>query len=146
VKTRSDEATASTECVCAETIRSRYVAVGEMPEFLVGDLSRPGTINGSLHPEMEKRTQAAERKTAMLEDRDRIARDMHDRVVQQIFAVGYEIAAFRGRVSDPLLAARLTHVVDELDEAVRDLRSSIFQLTVTSYADAFISRHRVGGQ
>jgi signal transduction histidine kinase len=112
--------------VCAETIRSRYMAVGEMPEFLVGDLSRPGTINGSLHPEMEQRTEAAGRKAAMLEDGDRIPRDMHDRVVQQIFSVGCEIAAFRGRVSDPLLAARLIHVVDELDEAVRDLRSSIF--------------------
>ena len=81
--------------------------------------------------EMEQRAQAAERDVAVLEDRERIARDLHDRVIQRLFAAGLGIEALAKRVRDPLLAERLTHVVGELDDTIRELRSSIFQLTVT---------------
>jgi two-component system sensor histidine kinase DevS len=82
--------------------------------------------------EMEQRTQAAESEAAVLADRERIARDLHDRVIQRLFAAGLGIESFRGRVSDPLVSERLSHVVDELDKTIRELRSSIFHLTVTS--------------
>ena len=82
--------------------------------------------------EIEQRAKAAERDVAVLEDRERIARDLHDRVIQRLFAAGLGIEAFRKGVGDPRLAERLARVVGELDDTIRELRSSIFQLTITS--------------
>ena len=87
--------------------------------------------------EVEQRASAAERGVAVLEDRERIARDLHDRVIQRIFAAGLGINALHGRVTDPVLSERLTHVVDQLDETIRELRSSIFQLTVTTSTNSW---------
>jgi PAS domain S-box-containing protein len=81
--------------------------------------------------EMERRAQAAEREVAVLEDRERIARDLHDRVIQRLFAAGLGLESLRARVRDPLLSERLTHAVGELDDTIRELRSSIFELTST---------------
>jgi PAS domain S-box-containing protein len=86
--------------------------------------------------EMERRAQAAEREVAVLEDRERIARDLHDRVIQRLFAAGLGIEALRARVRDPLLTERLTRAVDELDDTIRELRSSIFQLTSSSLSQS----------
>jgi PAS domain S-box-containing protein len=82
--------------------------------------------------ETEQLFQTAEREAAVMEDRQRIARDLHDRVIQRLFAAGLGIEAFRGRVRDPLFSERLAHVVDELDCTIRELRSLIFELTFTS--------------
>ena len=82
--------------------------------------------------ETEQLCQTAEREAAVMEDRQRIARDLHDRVIQRLFAAGLGIEAFRGRVRDPLFSERLAHVVDELDCTIRELRSLIFELTFTS--------------
>ena len=57
--------------------------------------------------EMEQRALSAERDVAVLEDRERIARDLHDRVIQRLFAAGLGVEAFRKGVSDPRLAERL---------------------------------------
>jgi len=78
--------------------------------------------------EAERRTQEAERGMAVLEDRQRIARDLHDRVIQRLFAAGLGIEAISGRVLDPLAAERLRHIVADLDDTIRELRSSIFEL------------------
>ena len=51
--------------------------------------------------EMEQRAKAAERDVAVLEDRERIARDLHDRVIQRLFAAGLGIEALRKGVGDP---------------------------------------------
>ena len=58
--------------------------------------------------EIEQRAKAAERDVAVLEDRERIARDLHDRVIQRLFAAGLGIEAFRkaGRRPPSLRAAR----------------------------------------
>jgi PAS domain S-box-containing protein len=82
--------------------------------------------------EIEQRAQAAEQVLAVLEDRERIARDLHDRVIQRLFAAGLGIEAVRRRANDPHLAQRLAHTVDELDGTIRELRLAIFQLTATS--------------
>jgi PAS domain S-box-containing protein len=83
--------------------------------------------------EMEQRARAAERDVVLLEDRQRIARDLHDRVIQRLFAAGLGIEAVRGRAGhDDLLSERLLRVVGELDDTIRELRSSIFELNFTS--------------
>lgn len=72
---------------------------------------------------------AAEQKMIMLEDRDRIARDLHDHVIQELFAIGLSIEGVAGRLqSTPALADRLRKRVDDLDRAIRRIRTSIFEL------------------
>lgn len=61
-------------------------------------------------------------------ERDRIARDLHDRVIQRIFGVGLAIQADVGRCHDADLARRLEQRVADLDDAIHELRTSIFEL------------------
>ncbi|WP_340538855.1 sensor histidine kinase [Nocardioides sp. GXZ039] len=67
---------------------------------------------------------------AVFEDRDRIGRDLHDLVIQRLFAVGLGLqGAARIAVREaPDLAARLERAVDDLDETIRDIRHTIFAL------------------
>src|SRR4051794_17037852 len=65
---------------------------------------------------------------ALLEDRDRIARDMHDHVIQRLFATGLSLQSASRRVQDPQVARRLGDAVDELDIAIKDIRETIFAL------------------
>ncbi|MFP5334005.1 MAG: sensor histidine kinase, partial [Actinomycetes bacterium] len=72
---------------------------------------------------------------AVLEDRDRIARDLHDLVIQRLFAVGLSVQS-AARTVNPEVSERLEHVVDDLDETIKDVRRTIFQLQ---------ARHPAGG-
>ena len=65
---------------------------------------------------------------ATLEDRERIARDLHDTVIQRLFAIGLSLQATVRMVSDKAVAARLLAAVDDLDTTVRDVRAAIFEL------------------
>ncbi len=74
------------------------------------------------------RTQHARAVVALLEDRDRIARDMHDHVIQRLFATGLSLQAAT-RVGVPtVVRTRLDEAVESLDEAIRDIRQAIFEL------------------
>jgi signal transduction histidine kinase len=68
--------------------------------------------------------------SARVEDRDRIARDLHDTVIQRLYAVGLSLqgAAARARF-EPAIEARIQDAIDEVDSAIRDIRSTIFELT-----------------
>jgi signal transduction histidine kinase len=69
---------------------------------------------------------------SLLEDRDRIARDLHDRVIQRIFAVGMSLQAV-ARLPDPRQAGdRIERAVDELDATITQIRSAIFELGESS--------------
>ena len=65
---------------------------------------------------------------ATLEDRERIARDLHDTVIQRLFAVGLGLQATLRLVDDPAVTDRLVTAVDDLDITVRDIRAAIFEL------------------
>ena len=65
---------------------------------------------------------------AQLEDRDRIARDLHDTVIQRLFAVGLTLQGSVRLSSDPTVVARLESAVDEVDTTVREIRTAIFEL------------------
>ena len=65
---------------------------------------------------------------ALYEDRGRIARDLHDHVIQQLFAAGMTLQGVVARVPDAAAADRLETVVDHIDDAIRQIRASIFQL------------------
>ncbi|SEL86942.1 GAF domain-containing protein [Nonomuraea pusilla] len=64
----------------------------------------------------------------LLEDRDRIAKDLHDVVIQRLFATAMGLMSTVRLVDDPTVARRLGHAVDELDETIRQIRSTIFAL------------------
>jgi PAS domain S-box-containing protein len=68
---------------------------------------------------------AAESRMAISDDRDRIARDLHDTVIQRLFATGLSLQAAIGR-SD--IEQRVDTAVAGIDEAIRELRTSIFSL------------------
>jgi signal transduction histidine kinase len=66
---------------------------------------------------------------ALLGDRDRIARDLHDQVIQRLFADGLTLQAALGRVqSVPQAAERIQRVADDLDDTIKIIRSTIFGL------------------
>jgi signal transduction histidine kinase len=75
------------------------------------------------------------RQLDVYEDRDRIARDLHDHVIQRLFAAGLSLQATATRVRDEPVQQRLRQVVDQLDETVRDIRTTIFDLHTTDGAD-----------
>jgi signal transduction histidine kinase len=78
--------------------------------------------------------QQVARRLDVFEDRDRIARDLHDHVIQRVFAAGLSLQSVLPRIVDAEAASRVRSVVDQLDETVRDIRTTIFDLH--SAADA----------
>jgi signal transduction histidine kinase len=65
---------------------------------------------------------------ALIADRDRIARDLHDLVIQRLFGIGLQLQNTLSYPVQPEVAQRLNNAVSELDTAMRDIRSVIFQL------------------
>lgn len=66
---------------------------------------------------------------AVYEDRDRIARDLHDLVIQRLFATGMQLqGAMRTPGLDDGVRERMSRAVDEMDETIREIRQTIFAL------------------
>jgi signal transduction histidine kinase len=68
------------------------------------------------------------RSIAVGEDRERIARDLHDSVIQDLFAVGLALQGVSQLVSDTTAAATIEDSIDRLDRVVETLRAYIFEL------------------
>ncbi|MEU6772303.1 GAF domain-containing protein [Streptomyces sp. NPDC046759] len=83
--------------------------------------------------ELAERRQDAQQ-IALLEDRDRIARDLHDLAIQRLFATGMTLQSAGRFIEHPEAAERVLRAVDDLDETIKIIRSTIFGL-----------RARVGG-
>ena len=69
----------------------------------------------------------AERAVVLADDRERIARDLHDTVIQRLFGAGLQLQGAMA-AADPRVRERLQTTVDDLDETIRELRSAIFAL------------------
>jgi len=79
--------------------------------------------------EAEERLRAAAQEVRLLADRERIGRDLHDTVVQRLFAAGMSLQAAASLINaDPDISGRISKVVDELDTTVREIRTAIFGL------------------
>ncbi|MFD1146741.1 GAF domain-containing protein [Saccharothrix hoggarensis] len=74
------------------------------------------------------RATGAGRRLAVLEDRDRIARDLHDLVIQRLFGLGLGLQSLNGLVEQPVVAQRLAEFVTEVDQTIREIRRTIFSL------------------
>ena len=68
------------------------------------------------------------RLVGLLDDRDRIARDLHDRVIQRIFSVGMSLQGAARMPGPPELLSRVTKAVDALDVTIDEIRTAIFEL------------------
>jgi len=82
-------------------------------------------------------------KLALLEDRSRIARDLHDHVIQRLFGAGLGLQGVAGRISDADSRRAVLEHVDTLDAAIKEIRTAIFAMTSDRDADAPSLRHRV---
>ncbi|MGW5171667.1 GAF domain-containing protein [Streptomyces nodosus] len=77
--------------------------------------------------ELAERRRDAEQ-IALLQDRDRIARDLHDLAIQRLFAAGMTLQSTQRFVDHPEASERLMRTVDDLDETIKIIRSTIFGL------------------
>lgn len=73
------------------------------------------------------RAESDRRRLTVVEDRNRIARDLHDVVIQRLFAVGLRLEGMQRAVSAPV-AARLAAATLDLDGTIYDIRNAIFSL------------------
>ncbi len=85
--------------------------------------------------ETEARLRKVEQELRVVEDRERIARDLHDIVIQKLFAAGMKAQGVLSRTSEPDYARRLSGVVDDLDDTIRDIRTAIFGLQSHAHDD-----------
>jgi signal transduction histidine kinase len=65
---------------------------------------------------------------ALLDDRDRIARDMHDHVIQRLFATGLSLQSVGRLATHPAVQSRIEDAVDDIDAAIKEIRQAIYQL------------------
>ncbi|MFD3686544.1 GAF domain-containing protein [Nocardiopsis sp. NPDC058631] len=68
-------------------------------------------------------------RVSVLEDRDRIARDLHDIVIQRLFAVALSLTGAVGRIDEPTASRCVGQAVDDLDDTVHKIRTAIFALS-----------------
>ena len=69
-----------------------------------------------------------QQRLALVEDRERIGRDLHDLVIQNLFAVGLSLQAVASRVVDSGVSSRLVDAVASIDNTIIQVRTTIFQL------------------
>jgi signal transduction histidine kinase len=74
------------------------------------------------------RLQSSLEHVAVLQDRERIARELHDKVIQRLFAAGMTLQTTLPIAARTEVASRITQAVEEIDETIRDIRRTIFAL------------------
>ena len=90
------------------------------------------------------RLHARLRDVALLEDRERIARDLHDTVIQRLFAAGLNLQATARLAKVPEVQRRLQEAVEDLDTTIRQIRSTIFALETVTTDDAGLRSQVLG--
>ncbi len=92
-------------------------------EALIGALAVTAGIaieNARLHSRVQE--------VAVYEERDRLARDLHDTVIQRLFAIGLSLQSLAGNPSASGISDRLQRTISDVDETIRQVRTSIFEL------------------
>ena len=120
-------------CRWSRRRRARRAVVGRMRGRPGFDAERPRHGHDVRQPRRASPSSwptrgPTEQRIALLEDRDRIARDLHDHVIQRLFAAGLTVDGVARRSPTTRRAERLGTVVDDIDETIRQIRTSIFEL------------------
>ncbi len=112
--------------------------------FTAADLEMVADFAGQATLAMELADARADRQRfLLLEDRSRIARDLHDHVIQQLFASGLELQSVAAAVPAGKSADRVARVVNQLDSAIAQIRTVIFALSSSSADRPDSVRHRI---
>jgi signal transduction histidine kinase len=90
--------------------------------------------NARLLGELQRANQEIDR-LSVSEERERIAKELHDGVIQSLFAVGMGLQGASALTEDGLVSTRIEGAIDEIDRAIRDLRNYIFGLRPGILAD-----------
>lgn len=100
------------------------------PAFTPFDLERVSDLAGQAGIALELAAARADRqRMLLLEDRTRIARDLHDHVIQQLFATGLEIQSIEASIPSKAVAERLDRSVTSIDAAIAQIRTIVFALS-----------------
>ncbi len=117
-------------------------AVGR-PSFAARDLDMGVSFAGHISVALDRAdARSTRRRVALLEDRSRIARDLHDHVIQRLFATGLNLQA-AASAADPDLADRITSQIQEIDGAIAQIRQSIFAIRRDSESTGVSLRARI---
>ncbi|MER7165899.1 GAF domain-containing sensor histidine kinase [Micromonospora sp. NPDC000207] len=100
------------------------------------DVALLGSFAGQAALAMERARGQEERELlVVLEDRERIARDLHDVVIQRLFATGLQLQSAAPMSTRPEVTRRVNAAVDDLDATIRDIRRTIFELRTPMSAE-----------
>lgn len=75
-------------------------------------------------------SRAEAERLSVYEDRDRIARDLHDLVIQRLYATGMSLEGTMPMITRPEVADRISNAVDAMDETIKEIRGAIFALQI----------------
>jgi GAF domain-containing protein len=110
------------------------------PRFTARDVHLAGTFATQVALALELNDARADAESLrVLADRHRIALDLHDNVMQRLFATGVGLQSFAEQLADPASAERVHRYVNELDETIAEIRTRIFGLRIE---DPDALRHR----
>lgn len=103
--------------------------LADRPGFTPADVEMVGSFanHAALAIELAGARREEER-AAMLDERERIAADLHDHVIQRLFAAGLTLQGFAVGLGPGRAADRLQAVIADLDETIKQIRTTIFQL------------------
>jgi signal transduction histidine kinase len=90
--------------------------------------------NARLYDETERSGRELQR-LQVLEERERIGKELHDGVIQSLFAVGMHLQGLATATGDDNISRNLESAVEDIDDAIRDLRNYIFGLRPGILAD-----------
>lgn len=102
-------------------------------DYLAKQSAQPETIGRSIRyavarMQSELALRSATDQLTLLHDRERIARDLHDTVIQHLFATGIGLQSVLRSIDDPTARAKVDGAVKDIDGAIRQLREAIFGL------------------
>lgn len=106
--------------LCGKTTGAEFTSADE--QLVIGLATAAGVAieNARLHARVGE--------LRVVEDRERIARDLHDTVIQRMFAIGLRMQGLAATATEAATVERLQQMIEDLDDTVRDIRTTIFEL------------------
>ena len=113
----------------------------EDDEALVGALAVAAGIaieNARLHEQVGR--------AAVFDDRDRLARELHDSIIQRLFGVGLTLQGVASSGISPSKERRITSAIADIDETIRQIRTTIYGLSLIDEGETARALHPVAGR